>query len=266
MWDGATSFCDHFDKSVRNIVGVFYQPWWDSGIKAKLRILDDTFYNFLSQLIADREANLPIPDVGISADLQVAILSRDDVVDVTQILRVNSADIVFSPAAGGSFDRVLNAAGMKDLAAGISLTPSEQNEPQPGSSPENKEGAESEEELVPVTRVRDLQSSNDKLRADLKEKETLTMRLQQDMGEAVSKYRVVLLKANPGIPEELIQGNSIEELSSSVEKANAVVEKIKSHIEESSRIPAGAPVRSGPDFSSMSPSEKVAYGLAHPPK
>ena len=257
LWDGATAFCDHFDKSVRNIVGVFYQPWWDNGIKAKLRVLDDNVYNFLSQLVADREANLPIPDVGISADLQVATLSRDDVVDVTQILRVNSADIVFSPAAGGSFDRVLNAAG-------ISLPQERQNEPETGSSPEK--GAESEEELVPVTRVRDLQSSNDKLRADLKEKETLTMRLQQDMGEAVSKYRDVLLKANPGIPEELIQGNSIEELSSSVEKANAVVEKIKSHIEESGRIPAGAPVRSGPDFSAMSPAEKVAYGLAHPPK
>jgi len=268
LWDGATAFCDHFNKSVRNIVGVFYQPWWDNGIKAKLRILDDNVYNFLSQLIADREANLPIPDVGISADLQVATLSRDSVVDVTQILRVNSADIVFSPAAGGSFDRVLNAAGMKDLAAGISLTPSEQNEPQPGSSPDSSQetGAESEEELVPVTRVRDLQSSNDKLRADLKEKETLTMRLQQDMGEAVSKYRDVLLKANPNIPEELIQGNSIDELDSSVEKAHAVVEKIKSSIEESSRIPAGAPVRAGIDISALSPAEKVVYGLAHPPK
>ena len=263
LWDGATAFCDHFNKSVRNIVGVFYQPWWDSGIKAKLRILDDNVYKFISQLIADREAKLPIPDVGISADLQVATLSRDGMVDVTQILRVNSADIVFSPAAGGSFDRVLNAAGMKDLAAGISLPQSEQNEPETGSPPQE---GQSEEELVPVTRVRDLQSSNDKLRADLKEKETLTLRLQQDMGEAVSKYRDVLLKANPGIPEELIQGNSIEELDSSVGKAHAVVEKIKSSIEESSRIPAGAPVRAGIDISALSPAEKVVYGLAHPPK
>lgn len=259
LWDGATAFCDHFNKSVRNIVGVFYQPFWDGAVKAKLRILDDNVYNFLSQLIADREASLPIPDVGISADLQVATLSQDGTVEITQILRVNSADIVFSPAAGGSFDRVLNAAG-------ISSPESSQNKPAPGSSPEHREGAESEKELVPVSRVRDLQSTADKLRADLKDMEGTNSKLQQDMESATAKYREVLVKANPTIPDELIQGTSIEELDRSVEKAQGVVEKIKSSIEETSRIPVGAPVRSGVDISALSPPEKVAYGLAHPPK
>jgi len=259
LWEGAACFCDHFNKSVRNIVGVFYNPYYDEGVKASLRIIDPSLYQFVTQLIHDHENSLPVPDVGISADINVRYAHTDDVMDVTKINRVISADIVFSPAAGGSFDRVLNAAG-------ISLAQEEQNEPEPGSSPPPGEGAESEEELVPVTRVRDLQSTADKLRADLKEKETLTMRLQQDIGEAVSKYRDVLLKANPSIPEELIQGNSIEELDSSVEKAHAVVEKIVSNIEETSRIPAGAPVRAGTDISALSPAEKVAYGLAHPPK
>lgn len=240
-------------------MGVFYQPFWDGAVKAKLRILDDNVYNFLSQLIADREASLPIPDVGISADLQVATLSQDGTVEITQILRVNSADIVFSPAAGGSFDRVLNAAG-------ISSPESSQNKPAPGSSPEHREGAESEKELVPVSRVRDLQSTADKLRADLKDMEGTNSKLQQDMESATAKYREVLVKANPTIPDELIQGTSIEELDRSVEKAQGVVEKIKSSIEETSRIPVGAPVRSGVDISALSPPEKVAYGLAHPPK
>ena len=259
LWDGAAAFCDHFNKSVRNIVGVYYQPWWDDGIKAKLRILDDNFFQFLSQLIADRTNNLPVPDIGISADLQVDLVASDGSLEATDILRVNSADIVFSPAAGGSFDRVLNAAG-------ISLPQSAQNVPESGSSPRVSEGAKSEEELVPVSRVRDLQSTADKLRADLSQKDSLTLKLQAQVDNDVSKYRDVLVKANPLIPEELIQGASTEELDASISKAHQVVEKVKSNIEESTRIPAGAPVRSGPDLSEMSPSDKIRYGLAHPPK
>lgn len=256
LWEGAACFCDHFNKSVRNIVGVFYNPYYDDGVKASLRLIDPDVYQFVTQLIADRENNLPIPDVGISADINVRYAQTDDVMDVTKINRVVSADIVFSPAAGGSFDRVLNAAG-------ISSPSTEQNEPATGSPPQE---GQSDEELVPVSRVRDLQSTSDKLRVDLKEREEANSKLQGDLGEAVIKYREALLKANPHLPEELIQGSSIEELDASVQKAQTVVEKVKSNIEESTRVPAGSPVRSGPDISEMSTGEKIQYGLAHPPK
>ncbi len=259
LWDGAAAFCDHFNKSVRNIAGVVYSPWWEDSVKAKLRILDPNVYTFLCQLIADRDNNLPIPDIGISADLQVNVAASDDIIEVTDILRVNSADIVFSPAAGGSFDRVLNAAG-------ISIPSSEQHEPAPGSSPKKTEGAESEEELVPVSRVRDLQSTADKLRVDLSEKESLNIKLQEQVENDVTKYRDVLVQANPLIPEELIQGASVEELDASIVKATQVVEKVKSSIDESTRIPAGSPVRSGPDLSEMSASEKIKHGLTQSSK
>ena len=162
-------------------------------------------------------------------------------------------------------NRVLNAAG-------ISLPESKQNESEAGSSlrvmaSEAKQGeGESSQELVPVSRVRDLQSSNDKLRVDLKEQESLKVKLQRDLGGAVTKYREALLKAYPQLPGELIQGNSIEELDASVRQAEAVVEKVKSKLEESSRIPAGAPLRKSPDISTMSSMEKVQYGLQHAPK
>jgi len=265
LWDGVACFCDHFNKSVRNIAGVYYSPYYDDGVKARLRFIDDNLYRFICQLIQDREQGLPVPDLGISADINVKLVKSDGMLDVQCINRVVSADIVFSPAAGGSFDRVLNAAG-------ISLPESEQNESEVGSSlrvmaSEAKQGeGESSQELVPVSRVRDLQSSNDKLRVDLKEQESLKVKLQRDLGGAVTKYREALLKAYPQLPGELIQGNSIEELDASVRQAEAVVERVKSKLEESSRIPAGAPLRKSPDISTMSSMEKVQYGLQHAPK
>ena len=40
LWEGAACFCDHFNKSVRNIAGVFFAPWYEEGVKAKLRFID----------------------------------------------------------------------------------------------------------------------------------------------------------------------------------------------------------------------------------
>ena len=249
LWDGATAFCDHFNKSIKNIAGVYFSPWWDNGVKAKLRVLDDDVYKFLCQLISDKDADLPVPDVGISADIDVTSLSEDDKVSISEILKVNSADIVFSPAAGGSFDRVLNAAG-------ISPPPSNQNKSDAGSPP-----VQSAEELVPASRVRDLQSAADKLRANFKRVEAVNIKLQQELKDDTTKYKEALLKANPEVPEELIHGSSVEELDQSVIIAQAVVEKIKSRVEETSRIPSGAPVRSGANAENMSSHEKIIYGL-----
>lgn len=237
LWAGATCFCDHFNKSVRNIAGVYFDPWWDDGVKAKLRILDENLYRFVAQLIKDREAGLPVPNVGISSDLLIDTLVRDDHIDVTQIVSVISADIVFSPAAGGSFDRVLNAAG-------IQVPQTSQDE-----------GGH----LVPESRVRDLQSTADKLRA-------LNSQFTKDFKEAVAKHRELLLNANPMVPEDLVHGETIKELEDSVANATKLVEEIKSKVAEAETVPAGAPARGGPDWASMSTDDKVKFGLAHPPK
>ena len=251
LWDGAACFCDHFNKSVKNIAGVYYAPYYDEGVRAKLRFTDDDLYRFLCQLIADRDNGLSVPDIGISADVQVNLVQSNGSLDVSAIHRVISADIVFSPAAGGSFDRVLNSAGISPIIA-------EQNEPQAGSSSEQSEEAESDEELVPVSRLRDLQSSNDKLRAELMHQDELSQRLQ----DAVIAYREEMLKANPEVPNELVQGDTVEELDASLGKAQAVVEKIKASLEASQgRIPAGAPTRGNIGIDDLSPLEKIKYGL-----
>ena len=81
---------------------------------------------------------------------------------------------------------------------------------------------------------------------------------------AVGAYKDVVLKANPLIPTDLIQGLTIDEVSASLEKATALVGQIKEGLEkngDADKIPPGAPQRTGPDLSNMTTKEKINYGL-----
>jgi thioesterase domain-containing protein len=120
-------------------------------------------------------------------------------------------------------------------------------------------GSSQSETLVPEKRIRDLQSTADRLRNQVKAQEAATQELQGNLTEAIDKYRQALLQQHPQIPADLVKGNTVAELDSSLEQAQAVVDKVKQHLAE--RVPAGAPQRSGIDISSMSPGEKITYGL-----
>lgn len=82
---------------------------------------------------------------------------------------------------------------------------------------------------------------------------------------AASKYRQVLLAAAPELPEEMVQGKSIEEIEASLEKARQTVlhirERLESHA-QAGRVPAGSPARTAPDFSALSAIEKIRLGLS----
>ncbi len=81
---------------------------------------------------------------------------------------------------------------------------------------------------------------------------------------AVGAYKDVVLKANPLIPTDMIQGLTIDEVNTSLEKATALVGQIKQGLEKegsAEKIPPGAPQRTGPDLSSMTTKEKINYGL-----
>ena len=257
LWESATCFVDHWNKSVRNIAGVFFSPWYDQGVKAKLRFLDETLYNLVARIVKDRDAGLPVPDVGLSADILVNGTSSETAFTVNEVTGVISADIVFSPAAGGSFDRVLNSV-MQDL--GI---PNKAAEPTPTpdtAAPTLANAAvQAEGELVPIKRVRDLQSTTDRLRNQVKDQESTIMRLQADLGSAVARYRQATEIAYPEIPADMIQGATVAEVDASLKNAQAVVDQVKQHLMD--RVPAGAPVRKGPDPASMSPKDLIAYGL-----
>ncbi len=142
-FEGAAAFADHPDaldlsraggRSIRDLVGVYHSARYEpgAGIRARLRFLPSAAwaYSLVEGLIRDRGAGRVVPPIGISADLLVvkqltypanlrpvpapqgqgnAAGAPRGICDVLSIERVNSADLVFRPAAGGSFDRIVEA-------------------------------------------------------------------------------------------------------------------------------------------------------------
>jgi hypothetical protein len=89
--------------------------------------------------------------------------------------------------------------------------------------------------------------------------------LKGALAAAVAKYREAMLSRLPQIPEELVRGETVDEIDASLELATQLVSRVRQQLEaeESSRaVPAGAPPRTTPDLSALAPSEKIAYGLA----
>lgn len=90
-------------------------------------------------------------------------------------------------------------------------------------------------------------------------------RLREELAIAVARYRHLVLAAAPEVAEEMVTGETIEELDASLATARSLVERVKRRLEaevEAGRVPAGAPPRSAPDLSALSPGEKIAYALA----
>ena len=89
--------------------------------------------------------------------------------------------------------------------------------------------------------------------------------LREAKDAAVSCYRDALRLAHPELPPDLIRGETPEELAASVQAAQSLVEKVRAALrseKDAARIPAGAPVDSGPDLAGLSPREKIAAGIA----
>jgi hypothetical protein len=89
-------------------------------------------------------------------------------------------------------------------------------------------------------------------------------KLEADLGKALCGYRTVLIKENPDILPDLIEGESIEALDLSLTAAREITEKIKTRLEAqqaAERIPGGAPVRTPLDMETLSSHEKIIQGL-----
>ena len=81
---------------------------------------------------------------------------------------------------------------------------------------------------------------------------------------AAERYREVALERSPELPAELVKGDTVEEIDEALERARATVSKVRGHLEsraQAGRVPVGAPARSEPDLSTMSPEEKIKFGL-----
>lgn len=82
--------------------------------------------------------------------------------------------------------------------------------------------------------------------------------------EAVQRVRQSVLDREPDLPQELVGGESVAELDEAVSRARQTVAQVRQHLEQqaqSLRVPAGAPVRGGPDVSGLTAGEKIRAGL-----
>ena len=114
------------------------------------------------------------------------------------------------------------------------------------------------------TALDDAQAELAGLRLALEQRDLEIESLQNRLASATTRYREALLAAAPEIPEELVGGESPEEVETSLAGARQMVEKVRGRIEAQivgERVPSGAPVRGNQEFSGMSSREKIAYAL-----
>jgi uncharacterized coiled-coil protein SlyX len=103
-----------------------------------------------------------------------------------------------------------------------------------------------------------------KTNARVSELELVVAESDERLAQAVSSYKALVVKLNPGVLEELIVGDTIEDINASLERAETIVGKVRQGLEvemASARVPAGAPERTPPDLSALSPSEKIQYAI-----
>ena len=80
----------------------------------------------------------------------------------------------------------------------------------------------------------------------------------------MAKYLSMAKALNPAIPEDIIVGESIEEIDASVEKGKVIVESVKKAMEaeaSQTKVPAGAPTRGSIPLEGLTPREKIAAGI-----
>jgi hypothetical protein len=83
-------------------------------------------------------------------------------------------------------------------------------------------------------------------------------------GQAVAKYLGAVRLANPTIPQDIIAGDTIEDIDASLAKAATIAESVKANLEaqaKETKVPAGAPTRTEISVEGLSPREKIAAGI-----
>lgn len=140
--------------------------------------------------------------------------------------------------------------------------------------------------------VETLKLQNETLKHELKDRDTVILRLEQeraaldseitalkqamedaegrinevneDLAKAVASYKEQVIQGNPGVPADMIVGDTVEEIDEALTKALALIEKVRQEMEAEAskmRIPGGAPQRTPMDLSGLSAREKIQYAI-----
>lgn len=104
------------------------------------------------------------------------------------------------------------------------------------------------------------------LQARLEEAERQQEATTNNLAQAVAAYKELVTQTNPGVFAELITGETAAEVNESLKSAKTLVERIRQELEgeiTKARVPAGAPQRVPMDTSTLSPREKIQYGIGN---
>jgi len=88
--------------------------------------------------------------------------------------------------------------------------------------------------------------------------------INHSLTEAVASYKALVAQFNPEVLEELITGDTIEAINESLEAAKTLVNRVRQGLEAeivAGKVPTGAPIRTPPDLSALSPREKINYAI-----
>ena len=112
--------------------------------------------------------------------------------------------------------------------------------------------------------VATLESEVSTLKQSHLESEQKLAEVSDELSQAVSSYKALIVESNPAVPLELVAGDTIEAIDSSVNLAKELINRVRGELEaevKMVRIPAGAPLRVPIDLSALSPREKIEYGI-----
>ncbi len=126
---------------------------------------------------------------------------------------------------------------------------------------QNPEGDELEQT---VTRVAELEGLIAQKEEELTKANTRITEMEQAVNQAVAGYRVLAVQTNPDVIEELITGDTIDDINASLKRAKTFVSKVREGLEAEmagAKVPAGAPQRTPIDLSALSPREKIQYAI-----
>lgn len=124
----------------------------------------------------------------------------------------------------------------------------------------DNEGLLNEMKAIIQDKDREIDGLKNAVAAGHEQVKALNHRLESTM----AAYRQAVISSNPDLPDELIGGNSIEEIEQSVAKARNIAERIRKEIEAAAArhsIPAGTPVRHEENPAGFSSRDKIQYAL-----
>jgi chromosome segregation ATPase len=114
------------------------------------------------------------------------------------------------------------------------------------------------------TRIAELEASLSEAKQGSEAAAAELTQVKEAHGQAVAKYLGAVRLSNPTIPQDVIAGDTIEDIDASLARATTIATAVKANLEaqaKETKVPAGAPTRGEISLEGLTPREKIAAGI-----